>query len=250
LLHKGADVDARDHEGITTLHWASSAGHLGVVQVRSSSDSTLLQLTGVQALVQAGANLNLTEADGNKLTPLDYALVGDGQGRPHQEIVDYLQQRGAMGIGGVEERAAVCIQAVWRGHRARRSSGFKLSKTSSKQLQKELEGARKASRPKKSPRKQASPKVAPNPRCFRAGCDHNSLRLNLLYRPPVVQPIPTVAATQKTKPIASQPVVAKLPPLPTPVAMTTEELEQVRHQQACPYAASPSQSYSPCDCRY
>lgn len=65
LLGKGADVNRQDAEGITALHWAASMGHLDAVQL----------------LLTAGASPNVMEVDGERLTPLDYAIIGQ-----HDEV--------------------------------------------------------------------------------------------------------------------------------------------------------------------
>ena len=65
LLDAGAAVNLQDDEGITAIHWAASTGHMDAVQL----------------LLGAGANPSLMEVDGERLTPLDYAIIGQ-----HQEV--------------------------------------------------------------------------------------------------------------------------------------------------------------------
>lgn len=99
LLEAGAVVSLQDSEGITALHWACSAGH---------SDAT-------QLLLGVGANFNVMEVDGDRLTPLDYAMIGD-----HQEIAQLLIEAGALSISGIQELAAAVMQKCVRGFLARR----------------------------------------------------------------------------------------------------------------------------------
>ena len=63
LLESGADVDARDNTGVTALHWACASGSLDAVKL----------------LVRYNAFLNYVETEGEKLTPLDYAIFRDHQ---------------------------------------------------------------------------------------------------------------------------------------------------------------------------
>jgi len=65
LLDNRCDVNLQDREGITAVHWAAASGNLDAVRL----------------LTDRGASLNQMEADGEKLTPLDYAYIGDGQAR-------------------------------------------------------------------------------------------------------------------------------------------------------------------------
>eukprot|EP00039_Didymoeca_costata_P001207 m.50583 g.50583 ORF g.50583 m.50583 type:complete len:904 (+) comp10680_c0_seq1:266-2977(+) len=100
LCEYGARVNARDAEGICALHWAASTGHLDAVKL----------------LVDRGADLNVMEADGAKLTPLDYAAIGDGEGTRHEPVVDYLLSKGAISISTIREIAAMTIQDAWRDY--------------------------------------------------------------------------------------------------------------------------------------
>ena len=81
LLENGCDVNTRDNEarlagtkserclyvhffqGITSIHWASASGHLEAIRL----------------LFEYGANPNFMEVDGDRLTPLDYAIINDHQ---------------------------------------------------------------------------------------------------------------------------------------------------------------------------
>ena len=47
------------------------------------------------------------EVDGEQLTPLDYAVIGQ-----HQELAQLLIESGALTINLVRDLAAVCIQKV------------------------------------------------------------------------------------------------------------------------------------------
>lgn len=99
LLDAGAEVNLQDIEGISALHWASSAGYRDAVEL----------------LLGAGANANLMEVDGERLTPLDYSIIGG-----HQEVAQVLIEWGAMSISGIQELAAIAIQRCVRGHLARK----------------------------------------------------------------------------------------------------------------------------------
>ena len=92
-------MNLQDHEGITALHWACSTGSLDVVQL----------------LINAGADPNLMEIDGGRLTPLDYAIIGG-----HEDVAQFLIESGAMSISGIQELAAVVIQRWVRGFIVRR----------------------------------------------------------------------------------------------------------------------------------
>ena len=101
LLEEGrATVNLQDHEGITALHWACSTGSIDVVQ---------------QLLINAGADPNLMEVDGGRLTPLDYAIIGG-----HQDVAQLLIENGALSISGIQELAAIVIQKSVRGFLVRR----------------------------------------------------------------------------------------------------------------------------------
>ena len=89
LLEAGADINLQDMEGITALHWACSAGHLGAVQL----------------LLELGAAPNLMEVDGERLTPLDYAIIGQ-----HQDVAQLLIEQGALSISSIQELAAIMLQ--------------------------------------------------------------------------------------------------------------------------------------------
>ena len=57
--------------------------------------------------MSAGAYPNHMEVDNERLTPLDYAIIGG-----HQEIAQYLIEQHALTISGIKELAASLIQ-VW-----------------------------------------------------------------------------------------------------------------------------------------
>jgi Ankyrin repeats (3 copies) len=73
LLAQGIDVDVRDENDETPLHFAAWFGGLGVATL----------------LVETGANVNATSREYNA-TPLHWATT-----RHHQEISQYLRQHGA-----------------------------------------------------------------------------------------------------------------------------------------------------------
>lgn len=99
LEEGGATVNLQDYEGITALHWACSTGSLDVVQ----------------QLLSAGADPNLMEVDGGRLTPLDYAIIGG-----HQDVAQLLIENGALSISGIQDLAAIVIQKSVRGFLVRR----------------------------------------------------------------------------------------------------------------------------------
>eukprot|EP00048_Salpingoeca_helianthica_P016841 m.234458 g.234458 ORF g.234458 m.234458 type:complete len:966 (+) comp19622_c0_seq1:1356-4253(+) len=99
LLQQGANVNSQDIEGITPLHWACSIGNIDAVRL----------------LLQWGAFPNHMEIDGEKLTPLDYIMMGELKGALRDEIVDLLVHHGALSIASIKEMAATSIQAWWRG---------------------------------------------------------------------------------------------------------------------------------------
>lgn len=73
-----------------------------------------------QILLYAGAYASPMEADGDRLTPLDYALAADGQGTAHPEVVELLLQAGALSIHTLRELAASAVQTWFRRIRQRR----------------------------------------------------------------------------------------------------------------------------------
>jgi len=62
-------------------------------------------MEAVQVLMNAGAYPNHMEVDNERLTPLDYAIIGG-----HQEIAQYLIEQQALTISGIKELAASLIQ--------------------------------------------------------------------------------------------------------------------------------------------
>lgn len=99
LEEGGANVNLQDDEGITALHWACSVGHMDVIQL----------------LFAAGANPNVMEVDGGRLTPLDYAIIGG-----HQAAAQLLIEQGGISISSIQELAATMIQKSVRGFLVRR----------------------------------------------------------------------------------------------------------------------------------
>ncbi len=55
------------------------------------------------------------QVDGERLTPLDYAIIGQ-----HQALAQFLIEQGALSISGIRELAAGMIQRCVRGHLARK----------------------------------------------------------------------------------------------------------------------------------
>ena len=64
-------------------------------------------MEAVQVLMNAGAYPNHMEVDNERLTPLDYAIIGG-----HQEIGQYLIEQHALTISGIKELAASLIQVT------------------------------------------------------------------------------------------------------------------------------------------
>lgn len=110
LLENGGNMNAQDNEGISALHWACSAGRLDAVKL----------------LVEYGAYPNQMEADGDKLTPLDYALIGV-DGNAHEDVVSYLVEHGGLSVSSIKEVAAVAIQIWWRKVRGIKTSKAELA---------------------------------------------------------------------------------------------------------------------------
>lgn len=105
ILAKGAQPNLQDNEGVTALHWAAASGSLEAVTI----------------LVSNHANVNVLEFNGEKLSPLDYAIIGDGTGSSFTGIVQYLTANGALSVTTIRDMAAVAIQATFRGYRARKT---------------------------------------------------------------------------------------------------------------------------------
>lgn len=102
LLELGANGNLPDNEGITPLHWGCTGGDLATVQ----------------ALVEVGVYLSPMESNGDKLTPLDYAIISG-----HQGVAQFLIDQGALSISGIQDLAVTCIQVggvcKWVGLTAR-----------------------------------------------------------------------------------------------------------------------------------
>jgi len=99
LLESKAECSSQDKEGVTSLHWACSKGHMDAVKL----------------LIQYNASINTMEHTEDRYTPLDYALMGE-----HFEVCQFLIEHGAVSITGIQDVAAVKIQAWFRGVRVRR----------------------------------------------------------------------------------------------------------------------------------
>jgi len=100
LLENEAECSSQDSEGVTSLHWACSKGHMDAVKL----------------LIQYNASVNTMEHTEDRYTPLDYALMGE-----YFEICHFLIEHGAVSITGIQDVAAVKIQAWFRGVRVRRT---------------------------------------------------------------------------------------------------------------------------------
>jgi len=100
LLENKACFNSQDREGITSLHWACSKGHMDAVKL----------------LVQYSALINIMEHTEDRYTPLDYALMGE-----YFEVCQFMIEHGAVSITGIQDVAAIKIQAWFRGVRVRRT---------------------------------------------------------------------------------------------------------------------------------
>ncbi|KAI3643565.1 hypothetical protein MP228_013120 [Amoeboaphelidium protococcarum] len=94
LLENRADIEAQDDEQLTALHWAALKGQTEVVRL----------------LAQEGANINASNRLYNLPTPLDFAIVA-GQ----EDVVDLLEDLGAMTLSMFFDYMAIRIQTLWRG---------------------------------------------------------------------------------------------------------------------------------------
>jgi hypothetical protein len=99
LLERGSIPDIQDNEGITGLHWAALEGHSVIVEM----------------LLEAEANPNAMEVNGDKATPLDYA-VNNG----HAELAEKMKEYGCLSNKDIQELAATHVQASFRGYQARK----------------------------------------------------------------------------------------------------------------------------------
>ena len=127
LEEGGASVTLQDDEGITALHWACSVGHMDVIHL----------------LLTAGANPNVMEVDGGRLTPLDYAIIGG-----HQEAAQLLIESGGLSISSIQELAANMIQKCVRGFLVRKKYRglLKKSLTKGKMIQQQMVATREDSK--------------------------------------------------------------------------------------------------------
>lgn len=100
LMEHGAEVDHQDNDGITALHWSCASGHLDAVKL----------------LLRYKAFPNFKESNADRLTPLDYAIIGD-----HQDVAQYMIEQGALTINGIQDIAATTVQKCWRGYTVRKA---------------------------------------------------------------------------------------------------------------------------------
>jgi ankyrin repeat protein len=133
LCEVNANVNSQDSEGVSAMHWASSTGQIEAVKILSNH----------------GAQLNSMEADGEKMTPLDYASLGDGDGKAHQDVVDYLIAKGAVTSITIKATSASHIQRAWRNYQGRKSqanglAGVKGKKKGGKSVGEMASGAKNA----------------------------------------------------------------------------------------------------------
>ncbi len=103
LAEGGADINQADEDGLTPLHWACSAGHSECV---------------VYLLDVGGAYPNPMDTTDQRLTPLDYAILGD-----YQDLSQLLIERGALTITSIQDLAATVVQRIARGFLGRRRAG-------------------------------------------------------------------------------------------------------------------------------
>ncbi len=98
LIELGSDVNIKDDDNNTALIWASWAGNIGIVKqlikvrgvelnAQDSSGSTAIMQTGslkcLQVLLDAGADVNIVDAEGDTLFTL-------AKTRRSEEICNYL----------------------------------------------------------------------------------------------------------------------------------------------------------------
>ena len=72
-------------------------------------------MEAVDLLLRGNANPNMMEVDNERLTPLDYAIIGG-----HQEVAQVLIEQGALSISSIGELAATMIQKCYRGYASRK----------------------------------------------------------------------------------------------------------------------------------
>eukprot|EP00055_Hartaetosiga_balthica_P014138 m.76029 g.76029 ORF g.76029 m.76029 type:complete len:1365 (-) comp8503_c0_seq1:272-4366(-) len=93
LINAGADPNSCDEDGISSLHWAALEGHAEIVDI----------------LIQQGVWVNCMEKNGNRFTPLDYALE-----RHHSDCEQLLRDNGAVTYDEMRPIAAQVIQNAVR----------------------------------------------------------------------------------------------------------------------------------------
>lgn len=120
-IGEGADVAAKDHEGLTALHHAARLGRTDMIrylllqqaplEVQAAQGQTPLHeaarnghLEAVQVLVEAGAEVRAVADE--QLTPYDMASI-----MQHAAVMNFLAERGG-GPVAVEEEAAVAAPAT------------------------------------------------------------------------------------------------------------------------------------------
>lgn len=101
LLCDASSPDVQDYDGITPVHWTALQGHPETLAV----------------LLERGAYPNYMEGNGDKATPLDYAVNGN-----HTECAAMLEQYGGVDYKQMELYAVLLIQKHFRAWRKRNAS--------------------------------------------------------------------------------------------------------------------------------
>jgi hypothetical protein len=101
LLNRGANVNVRDDNGVTPLHWAAVNGHVNCCRV----------------LISSGAQVNALVHDTDHDTPLDYAYLNN-----NYECAQYLSDCGGLLAEEILLNAAKIIQRSYRRWRKRVAS--------------------------------------------------------------------------------------------------------------------------------
>ncbi|RMX60381.1 hypothetical protein pdam_00021316 [Pocillopora damicornis] len=133
MLEHNLDVHAKDKLGGTALHSAAYSGHVNcvklLIQFGACVDALdMLQHTPifracemghtevVNNLILLGKRATNLFVFSSRLTPLDYAIIGD-----HQDVAQYMIEQGALTINGIQDIAATTVQKCWRGYTVRKA---------------------------------------------------------------------------------------------------------------------------------